>query len=189
MMKPYTAVIASTVMAAALFAAAPAVAGDRGPLEPDVRPTPLWLAMQAIPSPALGLGAGGARFGLRWQVTPLSYSWAINRRLSPWRVLVVEPHARQGGSVELFLSPEVYFGEGVTPVLRPGVRAYVPVVARGEYLSLSVGSSYQRLDGRDGAALELGAYILFGILGVQLSHTPGVDMPMSTIATVRLRYF
>ena len=162
---------------------------QEAPYEPDIYPSPLWLAMQVIPSPAVGLDDDGARFGLSWQITPVAYSWAIHRDLSPWRALVVEPHARQGGSIELFISPQVYFGERVTPTLRPGVRAYFPVLSRGEYLSLSLGSAYQRIDGEDGVAIEGGAYILFGILGLQLSRVVTEDAPLSTMASIRLRYF
>ena len=160
--------------------------------EPGVHPTLLWFATQLVPSPEIAAGAGGARFGLRWQVTPLLYSWGINRRLSPWRVLVAEPYVRQSGSIEAYLSPELITG-GITFsdmwLVRPGIRAYFPLVEHGEYLSVSIGTSYQRWRERSSAAFEGGVYTLFGVLGLQLTYAPGPDVPLATIATMRIRYF
>ena len=42
--------------------------------------------------------------------------------------------------------------------------------------------------GRAGAAYELGAYVLFGIAGTQITWSPGRG-PAELIATLRLRYF
>jgi hypothetical protein len=68
------------------------------------------------------------------------------------------------------------------------VRSYFPLVERGEYLSISIGASYFDFAGRWGAAFEVGAYALYGIVGVQLTWAPGGG-PAATIATLRLRYF
>jgi len=139
------------------------------------RPTPLWILTQLVPSPEVAIGDGVARFGLRWQVTSLLYSFGINRRVSPWRVLVVEPLVRQSGSVELYMSPEylVYgrgFGDGW--LWRAGVRSYLPLIERGDYLSVSVGSSFYAFAGHTAVAYEAGVYGLFGIIGAQLTWSP-----------------
>lgn len=162
---------------------------DEPPAEPRGHPTASWLALQAVPSPALAIGPGPERFGLQWQLTPALYSFALRDGLSPWRFFVAEPHVRHGGSIELFASPEVYFGPRTTPVLRPGLRAYLPVASRGELLSLSVGVSYQRFEGTTRAAYEAGAHILFGILGLNVSHAPGPAAAGATIVSLRLGYF
>jgi len=154
-----------------------------------VFPVALWLTTQLVPSPSLAMGASEVSFGLRWQVTPLLYAWGVNRKVSGWRSFVVEPNFRQGGSVELFVAPELFFTDSATVLVRPGVRAYFPVVDHGEYLSVSAAISYQRVGGRDAVAGELGAYMLFGILGLQVSVASGPATPMQTIATIRLRYF
>jgi hypothetical protein len=160
--------------------------------EPAVRPTLVWFATQLLPSPQIAAGDGRAHFGLRWQVTPLLYSWGLNRKLSPWRVLVAEPYVRQSGAVELYLSPE-YFASGNDFwdhwILRPGVRAYFPIVQHGEYLSVSLGTSFQRFQTHESAAFEGGIYALYGILGVQLSYAPAPRDPVATIVTLRFRYF
>ncbi len=160
--------------------------------EPRIQPTALWFLTQMVPSPEVAAGSTGAHFGLRWQVTPLLYSWGINRKLSPWRVLVSEPLVRHSGSMEIYISPEYIdtsgsFGEKW--LLRPGVRAYFPLVQHGDNLSVSIGTSYQRFQGRSSAAFEAGAYVLYGIFGLQLSYAPAPNQPIATIATLRFRYF
>ncbi len=79
------------------------------PTEPGVAITIPWLATQLVPSPEIAGGQGTARFGARWQVTPVLFSWGIHRGLSPWRFIVEEPLVRQSGSIELYLTPEYFF--------------------------------------------------------------------------------
>jgi hypothetical protein len=166
---------------------------DGAPTEPGVHVTLPWLATQLLPSPELAAGSEGARFGVRWQVTPLLFSWGIHRGLSPWRFLVAEPYVRQSGSVEAFLTPEWVdtgrsFADGWIP--RAGVRAYFPLLQHGEYLSTSIGTSAFVFAGQGAAAYEAGLYVLYGVLGVQLtvSPTPSAS-PLATIVTLRVRYF
>jgi hypothetical protein len=159
--------------------------------EPSVRPTVTWAATQLVPSPELAYGDSAARFGMRWQVTPLLYSWGIHRGLSPWRFFIAEPLVRQGGSIELYFTPEyVVYGRAFENgwIARTGVRSYFPLIAKGDYLSVSVGASHVYFDGRSGAAIEGGAYILFGVAGVQLTYSPSMA-PLEWIATFRIRYF
>jgi hypothetical protein len=148
----------------------------------------IWIFTQLIPSPEVAGGDSSVQFGLRWQVTPILYSFGINPRLSPWRSLVVEPIVRQSGSVELFLSPELFVGSLESLMLRGGVRSYFPVLAKGEELSVSVGTSYTYMSGRSGVGYELGAYVLYGTLGIQLTYDPSPS-PVEWIATFRFRYF
>lgn len=150
-----------------------------------------WLGAQLLPSPELVSGRSGLLFGMRWQLTPLLYSYGIHRSQDPWRSFVVEPIVRQSGSAELYFSPE-YFG--VSGSLdrrfgwRTGLRTYLPVVERGDYLSLSLGTSWLRWQGRDSVGYEAGAHILFGFVGAIVTCEP---MPESTrwIFTLQLRIF
>jgi hypothetical protein len=177
---------------AALAIASPVSAADSVPTEPRVSPNLVWMATQFLPSPGLGFGVGPAYFGLRWQVTPLLYSWGIHRGLSPWRVLVAEPLTRQNGSIEAYLSPEFLDVPGDATdkwLLRPGVRAYFPLAHHGEYLSMSLGTSYQNVQGKSSAAFEGGAYVLFGLFGLQASYAPAKGQPAPLIVTFRVRYF
>jgi hypothetical protein len=117
------------------------------------------------------------------------YSFAVNHRVSPWRFAVVDPFARFGGSVELYVAPEILFARTTDSILRPGVRIYVPVHERGESLSASLGIADQRFGGRNAVAVEAGAYIAFGVVGVQLSYAPVPASPAELIATISVRYF
>jgi hypothetical protein len=161
------------------------------PTEPGVEITIPWLATQLIPSPELAYGDSQARFGMRWQVTPLLFSWGIHRGLSPWRFFVVEPLVRQSGSVELYFTPEyLWYGSSFSDgwLWRGGVRSYFPLVEHGEYLSASLGASGFTFAGKSGAAYEAGLYALFGVVGLQVTVTPSIA-PIATIATLRIRYF
>jgi hypothetical protein len=166
---------------------------DGGPMEPGVHVTLPWLATQLVPSPELAAGSEGARFGVRWQVTPLLFSWGIHRGLSPWRFFVAEPYVRQSGSIEAFVTPEWVdtgrsFSDGWIP--RAGVRAYFPLLQHGEYLSASVGASGLVFAGQGAAAYEAGVYVLYGIVGLQLTVSPTPSAaPIATIVTLRVRYF
>jgi hypothetical protein len=159
--------------------------------EPSPRASLEWALWQLVPSPALGVGDSGAVFGLRWQVTPVLYSFATDPRLSRWRWFVAEPIVRQSGSVELYFSPEYLtigntFGDRLGA--RMGIRSYFGLIQRGDYLSVSVGTSYYRFGESDGVSYEGGVYALFGILGLQLTHSPGLA-EARWLGTLRLRYF
>lgn len=159
--------------------------------DPQVAPSLDWALWQLVPSPQLGFGGDGARFGLRWQITPLLYSFALDPRLDRWRWLVAEPIVRHSGSLEVFVSPE-YLALGTSLGerfgLRGGVRAHFGLIGRGDYLSASLGSAYYRFPERDGVSFEAGAYVLFGALGLVLTHSPGFEAA-PWLATLRLRYF
>jgi len=159
---------------------------------PQPYPSGLWIATQFVPSPELvSTDDAGLRFGLRWQVTPLLYSFAINRRLNPWRFFVAEPIVRQNGSLEWYLTPEWLNLTGrfeTNWLFRSGLRVYIPIYRYGEYLSASFSASYYNFNGLQGVSYEAGIYIFFGILGLQATYSPGMtDAPW--IVTLRLRYF
>jgi hypothetical protein len=158
--------------------------------EPEVALSLDWAILQLLPSPELGVG-DGARFGLRWQLTPLLYSFATDSRLDRWRWLVVEPIVRHSGSIELFASPEYLALDGGVAArfgVRGGLRAYFGLLGRGDNLSVSLGASYYHFRDADGVAFEAGAYVLFGGLGLVLTHSPGFDAA-PWLVTLRLRYF
>ena len=167
---------------------------------PVIHPTFAWALTQLVPSPELVVGRqrhielGGrvdsspnATWGLRWQLTPLLWSFGVHRAQSRWRTFIVDPIARQSGSLELSTSVE-YIGGWVDRLLvRPGLRVYLPVAQRGENLSVSFGTSVYGYDGLR-VAYDVGAYILAGMLGLQVTLAPTHD-PMAGIVTLRLRYF
>lgn len=164
----------------------------RTPLEdPPLPITPGWIATQLIPSVGVSVASGNAQFHMSWQVTPLAYGWNLQRGLSPWRVLIVEPSVRQGGSIETFVAPQ-YFGVGDTFEskwgVRGGIRSTFPLYARGEYLSLSVGSGVTHHQSHTAPSYEVGLHVLFGTLGLVGVVNPGLPTGELTVL-LRWRYF
>lgn len=156
--------------------------------DPSPRLTLEWIVWQLVPSPELVIGEGGARFGLQWQLTPLAYSFGIDRRLSAWRAFIVEPIVRHSGSVELFFAPEYLARPGDRFGFRAGIRTYFGLLHRGDYLSVSLASAYLRFGDSEAVAYEGGVYVLFGMLGVQTSYAPALS-DASFIGTLRVRFF
>jgi hypothetical protein len=159
--------------------------------DPDVAASLGWAVMQLIPSPELGFGDDGAVFGLRWQLTPVLYSFATDGRLNRWRWFIAEPIVRQSGSIELFASPEYLALDGGIADrfgVQLGLRSYFGLIGRGDNLSLSLGSSYYHFAQARGVAFEAGAYVLFGSLGLVLTYSPELDAAR-WLTTLRLRYF
>jgi hypothetical protein len=148
----------------------------------------VWTAMQLVPSPLFVVGTGNAGGGVRWQVTPFVYSFGVAAK--PVRAFVVEPVARHAGAVELYVSPEwsCCAREGTSWLGRAGVRLYAPLVGRGESLSGSIGTSYYRASGGGGFSTELGAYVLFGTIGLTLTFSPTLE-GRETMVALTLRYF
>jgi hypothetical protein len=162
-------------------------AGAAVPVNPVVA-AGVWTAMQLVPSPLFVVGSGNVGGGLRWQVTPFVYSFGVAAK--PVRVFVVEPVARHAGAVELYASPEwaCCAPTGTSWVGRGGARLYLPLVGRGESLSGSIGTSYYRAAGGDGFSAELGAYALFGTIGLTVTFSPKLE-GRETMLALALRYF
>jgi hypothetical protein len=163
-------------------------------------PTFTWVLLQLVPSPEIAVGrerrfdpeghvdtAPTTAFGLRWQLTPVVWSFGVHRSQPRWRYFIVDPLARQSGSLELSTSFEYIGGQVNRVIARPGFRVYLPVVQNGEYLSVSLGTSAYAYDGLR-VAYDVGAYILGGFFGVQFTVAPA-HAPLAGIATFRLRYF
>lgn len=154
-------------------------------------PTPLWIAAQLVPSPELIVTGGESAFGLRWQLTPVLFSFGMRRGLNRWRALVAEPLVRYSGSVEVFVAPE-YLALPGDPAqqwgLRTGLRAHLPLAGRGEDLALLVGASHFLYRGESSLGVELGACVLWGLLGAQVTFTPRFLGDEAWIFTLRLRY-
>ena len=158
---------------------------------PGTSLTLAWVLTQLLPSPELAVGDDGAAFGVRWQVVPMLYSFGIDRRLSPFRAFVVEPLVRTSGSLELFVAPEYLFVDDRIASrfgFRAGLRAHFPVIDKGDYLSLSLGTAYARFGERESASYQFGAYLLFGFLGFEQSILPAFA-EARFISTLNVRFF
>ncbi len=132
---------------------------------------------------------GVPRLTLAWQVTPIAYSWGVNRRVNPWRFLVVDPMARNSGSIELHFSPEWMPSAPETHLFyRTGFRTTLPLHQHGEYVALMLGASYSRFEGKGGMVYEGGLSLLAGTLGLVFSHSPSFP-DLRYGLRLNLRYF
>ncbi|MEO5729472.1 MAG: hypothetical protein ABI134_33540 [Byssovorax sp.] len=171
-----------------LLLAAPllAITDAPPPAEPAAKVNLVWAALQLVPSPEIVVDGGTIRIGASWQITPLLYSFGINRKLSPWRSFVVEPIVRHAGSIELYVAPEVLGGSFPSYadrwIGRVGLRSYFPLIARGEALSLALGGSLLRTRGTTGMGLDVGLHTLGGLFGLRVGYSPTPGVRMTTIA-------
>lgn len=159
--------------------------------EPKIHFSWMWGVSQLIPSPEWITTSSTAKFGMRWQVTPLLFSFGMNKKLSPWRYFITDPLARQSGSAEIFFTPEYLNIENKFKdkwLFRGGLRFYIPLWQKGEYASLSLASSYYNFNGNNGISYEAGVYLFAGILGFQTTYSPNFTNS-EWIFTIRLRYF
>ena len=159
--------------------------------EPNIELGWKWSLAQLIPSPQWITTSDRAKFGMRWQVTPLLYSFGMNKKLSPWKYFMVSPLSRQSGSAEIFITPEYLNIEEKLKdkwLFRSGVRIYLPLWQKGEYASLSFAASYYNFNGNNGISYEGGVYLFAGILGFQTTYSPSF-INSKWIFTIRLRYF
>jgi hypothetical protein len=148
----------------------------------------LWATAQLVPSPLLVVDKDVVQSGLRWQLTPLLYSFGIAAR--PWRTFIVSPIARLSGSVELFVAPEwtcCAGGDRDGLLARAGLRAHFPLIEHGESLAWSLGVSHWR-HREGGVSFDLGLYTLFGALGLVATVSPELRGRTYSLA-LNVRYF
>lgn len=143
-----------------------------------------WTFLQTIPSPVFYQDKNDEQsrlqFGLRWNVTPVNYSFNANPLVSPLSIFKVNPVRRYGGSIEIFTQPEWLMAQNEFSdlnrfTLSNGIRLYIPAIESGEYLSFSVGGKYKLRKDRSGndvncISAEAGVYSFYGILGVQFNY-------------------
>ena len=143
-----------------------------------------WTLFQAVPSPVFFNDANSEesriQFGLRWNVTPVNYSFNANPLVSHFQFFKVNPVRRYGGSLEIFVQPEWATASYRLADLErfdftSGARLYIPAIESGEYLAFSAGAKLKTARKKSGgsiniASLEVGSYTLFGTLGFQFNY-------------------
>lgn len=190
---------AACALAAVLALGSAPARADAPRTPPDEAPSPrtmsplfaasIWGLTQLVPSPLLVTGKEHVGGGVRWQVTPLLYSFGIAAR--PVRAFFVSPIARHSGSLELHVSPEWACcapASSSSWLVRAGLRLYLPLVEHGEQLSWSLGGSYYRAAGGGGAAADLGLYTFSGVLGLTVTVSPWLSR-RELITALNIRYF
>ncbi len=181
--------LAVLLAGSSLFFATNAMASAEAPYDKHPPPTLYWMIAQFVPSPELGFGGRYAVAGMRWQLTPLLYSFGIYRKLSPWRFFVTEPLTRVSGSLELFVSPEYLTAPAASNewITRVGVHANFPLLERGERLALTLGSGLH-WGAESGAFFEGGLSAFSGVFGLFFSYSPLLKLAPA-IVTLRVRVF
>lgn len=143
-----------------------------------------WVILQAIPSPLLSEDKNeqnsGLKFGLEWQIIPVSYSFNSNKYVSKLSFFCIRPVKRFSGSAELFIEPSVITGNYKYSNLgkfsyKSGCRVVFPIAQRGEYLAVSIGAGYYGQKSHegvivDGLTYEAGVYSFYGMLGLKFSY-------------------
>ena len=143
-----------------------------------------WSLVQVIPSPSFYQDKNNEnsrlQFGLKWNITPVNYSFNANKLVSPVQFFKVNPMRRYGGSVELFVQPEwttsaYKYSDLDRFSISPGVRFFIPLAEYGEYLSGSLGAKYtirndKQNNNKNVFGLEAGSYIFYGIIGLNFTY-------------------
>lgn len=133
-----------------------------------------WLPYQAIPNLTFYTGKPNSAFGFEWEVTPVLYSFGMNKQISPWYSFIVEPPGRFTGSVELNFAVQTftqkvgssYFGFSGT------IMGFVPLIERGEHLTLNIGASVYNVGNDRPVFGVVGVSTLFGIVHLNVKFSP-----------------
>jgi hypothetical protein len=148
----------------------------------------VWTIAQFVPSPLLVIGKEHVGGGMRWQLTPILYSFGIAER--PVRSFLVSPIARHSGSLELHVSPEWACcapDQQSSWLVRAGLRLYLPLLEHGEKLSWSVGGAYYRAAGGGSGSADLGIFTFNGVFGLNVTVSPWLTRrEVITALTIRL---
>jgi hypothetical protein len=148
----------------------------------------VWFPFQLIPSLTLVSSPAQSGFGFEWEVTPLLYSFGINKQISPWYSFIVEPTARFTGSVELNAAGQIFTTKlGNSYFAYSGhILAYVPLIERGEHLSLNLGAAIYRVADQTRVFKVAGISTIFGIVHFNIKHSPN---PTTWIGSLEFRIF
>jgi hypothetical protein len=143
-----------------------------------------WSLVQAVPSPSFYQDNNNdnsrLQFGLKWNITPVNYSFNANKMITPLQFFKVNPMRRYGGSIELFIQPEwttsaYKYSDLSRFSVSPGLRMFIPFIEYGEYLAGSISVKYsvrknKLNEYKNVFGFEFGTYILFGIVGLNYTY-------------------
>jgi hypothetical protein len=160
-----------------------------------------WMLVQAIPSPTFAEDRNSTdtrlKFGLEWQVIPLSVSFGANEYVSPLSSFFIRPVKRFSGSAEIFFQPALAVGDYKYAQLnkfsyKTGARLVLPVSQKGEYLAVSLGAGYysqKKIGGElnDGVTYEAGLYTMFGMLGLKFNYNQNAESRYNI--TLYIKYY
>jgi len=159
-----------------------------GPLKgqdhpPNASKALVWSSLQLAPSFTWTTFPSATHFAFEWEAAPVLYSFGLNRLASPWKFFVATPVARYTGSIEAVISAQVF-------TTKPGashfgysaqILGHIPVVERGEYLSVSIGSARYHTNGQYNDFLVGGLSTLFGMLHGTVKYAPSTEVWMTSL--------
>jgi len=155
--------------------------------EPEDR-AGIWLPFQFLPNLTNYTSAPLSGFGLEWEFTPLLYSFGMNNQISPWYSFIVEPTARFTGSIEVVGAGQLFTTKmGRSYFSFSGhVMGTIPLIERGEHLTLNLGIGAYRITDRTRIFRVAGVSTLFGIVHLNFKHA---DHPTTWITSLEFRIF
>ncbi len=148
----------------------------------------IWLPLQLLPSLTWYSSTPSSGFGFEWEVTPVLYSFGMNKQISPWYSFIVEPTARFTGSIEIVAAGQVFTTKmgGSYFAASSHLMGTIPLIERGEHLTLNLGLGVYSIARQIRIVQVAGISTLFGIVHFNLKHAGN---PSTWIFTFEFRIF
>jgi len=148
----------------------------------------VWLPFQVLPNLTLVSSSPLSGFGFEWEFTPLLYTFGMNDQISPWYSFIIEPAARFTGSLELVIAGQVFTTKiGGSYFAASGhLMGTVPLIERGEHLTLNLGIGAYRIADETRIFKVAGISTLFGMVHFNVKHA---EKPTTWITSLEFRIF
>lgn len=154
--------------------------------EPDRIGT--WLPFQLLPNLTQYTSTPLSGFGFEWEVSPLLYSFGMNKQISPWYSFIVEPTARFTGSIELLAAGQAFTTKmgGSYFAVSSHLMGTIPLIERGEHLTFNLGFGVYSIAKQTRFVTVAGVSTLFGIVHLNVKRSPN---PTTWITSLEFRIF
>jgi hypothetical protein len=147
-----------------------------------------WLIQQVLPSYSWTCFQNQTNFAFEWEVSPVLFSFGMNRLNPKWHFFKVSQPERFTGSVELILSTQLYTSKVGTSYwgFSGQILAHIPLIEYGEYLGLNLGVARYTIGGMPSNYIIGGFSTFFGFLHFNLKYSPSDRI---WINAVEFRFF
>ena len=148
----------------------------------------VWFPFQLLPSLTHYTSSSLSGFGFEWEFTPVLYSFGMNKQISPWYSFIVEPTARFTGSIEVAAAGQLFTTKMGRSYFSASchVMGTIPLIERGEHLTLNLGIGVYRIADRTRIFKVGGISTLFGIVHLNFKHA---ENPTTWITSLEFRIF
>ena len=142
-----------------------------------------WATLQAVPSLSWTSFPTKTQFSLEWEITPVLYSFGMNKLDPRWHLFFVTQPERFAGSIEFNISTQLYPYKVRTGYwgFSGQLLAHLPLVERGEHLGLNLGAAHYIIDGSASNYFIVGFSTLFGFLHYNVKYSPAESIWMHSI--------